>query len=407
MGKLHSWDLGTFRKGAHRRALFVLAMACAITSLFWLGANRVAAQTVDTSLAKARAKHLQRGINLSEWFAQVYEPKGYTKEHFESWNTVQDIALIKAMGFDHVRLSVNPQPMWKRNAADELPAEYLGYLDAAVKMILDQGLAVVIDIHPEGDFKERLSSDAMVEQLADFWRALAKHYSTWDTERLFFETLNEPEMRDHYRWNGIQAHLAAAIREGAPQQTILVEGARWADDDDLVLAEPLRDRNVIYNFHFYEPHLFTHQGATWGESWWHYLKSVPYPSTVENVDAAVASVPDDVHKLALRRYGAERWNAQRMEAEFAQVAAWGKKWNVPLTCNEFGVYRKTANPDDRARWLSDVRTALEKNGIGWTMWDYSGGFGVVVKKDGVATVDQITAKALGLTVSAAVNSSTH
>jgi endoglucanase len=107
-------------------------------------------------------------------------------------------------------------------------------------------------------------------------------------------------------------------------------------------------------------------------------------------------VPDDIHKLALRRYGAEHWNAARIDAEFAQVAAWGKKWDVPLICNEFGVYRRTANPEDRARWLTDVRTALEKNGMGWTMWDYSGGFGIVVKQNDVATVDEVTVKALGL-----------
>lgn len=114
------------------------------------------------------------------------------------------------------------------------------------------------------------------------------------------------------------------------------------------------------------------------------------------MDASVALVPDDVHKLALRRYGAERWDAKRIEAEFAQVAAWGKKWSVPLVCNEFGVYRKAANPEDRARWLSDVRTALERNGVGWTMWDYSGGFAVAVKKDGKAQVDEVMVKALGL-----------
>ena len=130
--ELQNWRIG--RKGAKGRALFVWVMMCvATTSLLTFGACVVGAQTADASLAKARAQHLQHGINLSEWFAQVYDPKGYTKEHFESWNTVQDIALIKAMGFDHVRLSVNPQPMWKRNAADELPAENLGYLDAAVK----------------------------------------------------------------------------------------------------------------------------------------------------------------------------------------------------------------------------------------------------------------------------------
>jgi len=64
------------------------------------------------SLAFARAERLKRGINASEWFAQVYDKRGYTAEHFQAWTTADDIALIKSMGFDHVRLSVNPQPMF-------------------------------------------------------------------------------------------------------------------------------------------------------------------------------------------------------------------------------------------------------------------------------------------------------
>jgi hypothetical protein len=39
---------------------------------------------------------------------------------------------------------------------------------------------------------------------------------------------------------------------------------------------------------------------------------------------------------------------------------------------------------------------LEKNGIGWTMWDYSGSFGVVTKKDGKTVVDDAVLKALAL-----------
>jgi hypothetical protein len=38
--------------------------------------------------------------------------------------------------------------------------------------------------------------------------------------------------------------------------------------------------------------------------------------------------------------------------------------------------------------------------MGWTMWDYSGGFGVVVKENGRATADAITVKALGLNMPA-------
>ena len=69
---------------------------------------------------------------------------------------------------------------------------------------------------------------------------------------------------------------------------------------------------------------------------------------------------------------------------------------MPLTCNEFGVYHRTATPQAREAWLRDVRTAVEKYGVGWTMWDYAGGFGVVLRQDGKTTVDEGTLQALGL-----------
>jgi len=216
----------------------------------------------SSSVPASRVAHLRHGINLSAWFAQVYDPKGYTKEHFDGWNTAADIALIKSAGFDHVRLSVNPQPMMEeqRHGGSE---EMLSSLDAAMKMILDAGLAVELDMHPDSDFKARLAKeDDFVERFADFWRTVAKRYASYDSERVFFEILNEPEMRDAYRWYGVETKLAAAIRQAAPANTILAPGAKWDDDDDMIFLEPLRDSNVIYVFHFYEPHIFTHQGAT-------------------------------------------------------------------------------------------------------------------------------------------------
>src|SRR5208283_3957572 len=169
------------------------------------------AATSKGSVVFARADKLKRGINASEWFAQVYDKRGYTLEHFQAWTTAEDIALIKSMGFDHVRLSVNPQPMFNEREPKKIPAEYLGYLDAAVKMILDHGLAVVIDLHPESDFKARLTKDdELVERFADFWRALAAHYSALnlDSDRVFLEVINEPEFTDRYRWMGVQTKLA-------------------------------------------------------------------------------------------------------------------------------------------------------------------------------------------------------
>jgi endoglucanase len=375
-----------------RKILFLFAVFASLTCF---------AQN-NSSLAQRRAAHLRHGINLSEWFAQVYDPKGYTKEHFESWTTTDDIELIKSMGFDHVRLSVNPAPMLRHNRGDELPPEYIGYLDAAVKMILDHGLAVIIDMHPESEFKSKLvEHDDFVEQFSDFWRAIARHYSSYDPEMVFFEVLNEPEFKDRYRWAGVQAKLANAIREGAPQHTIIAAGGNYSDVADLVAMAPLSDPNVIYNFHFYDPHTFTHQGATWGINYWHFEKKLAYPSNMENAEKVAATEPDAVNRLQILDYGLDHWDANRINVEIGQAAEWAKHWNVPLTCNEFGVYRKTSDPADRARWLHDVRTTLEHDGIGWNMWDFGGrdngrGFGVVNGENGHNTADEVTLQALGL-----------
>lgn len=368
-----------------------------ILCVFFLSISSSSFAQDNSSVAFRRAAHLKRGINLSEWFAQVYDPKGYTKEHFENWTTDQDIALIKSMGFDHVRLSVNPEPMMRHNQADQLPPEYLGYLDSAVKMILDQGLAVIIDMHPESDFKSRLvQHDDFVEQFSDFWRAIARHYSTYDPETVFFEVLNEPEFHDRYRWAGVQAKLAQAIREGAPQHTIIAAGANWSDIEDLLAMTPLADPNLIYNFHFYDPHTFTHQGATWGENYWHFESKLSYPASMDTAEKVAAAEPDAVNRLAILRYGLDHWDSNRIGIEIGQATDWAKHWNVPLTCNEFGVYRNYSEPQDRARWLHDVRAKLEKDGIGWNMWDYSGSFGVVNGKNGQHAPDETTVEALGL-----------
>ncbi|HET6177027.1 MAG TPA: glycoside hydrolase family 5 protein [Candidatus Sulfotelmatobacter sp.] len=369
-----------------------------LATLLFLSTASLAQTSPLSSVPGARLAHIRHGINLSEWFAQVYDPKGYTKEHFETWNTTSDIALIKQMGFDHVRLSVNPQPFMDDRHGDG--AEYFGYLDAAMKMILDTGLAVELDMHPDSDFKSRLAKDDdFVERFTEFWRTVAQRYSSWDADRVFFEILNEPEMHDAYRWYGIEAKVAAAIRRAAPTHTIIAAGAKWDDDDDMVFLEPLPDANVVYVFHFYEPHIFTHQGATWGAYYWHWLKGLHYPSSPENAAQVATLVPEARERLPVIRYGQDHWGASRIEAEINQAAAWARQRHVPLICNEFGVYRN-ADPADRTAWLKDVHTALERHNIGWTMWDYSGSFGVVTKRDGKPTPDDLTLRALGLNASA-------
>ncbi len=375
-------------------SILLLVSTGANASSLTVSLESISSQAVEPG--KARAARLRRGINLSHWFSQSRE---YSKAHLQKHTTAEDIALIRRMGFDHVRFPIEPAPLFNEADPTKLNTEYLGLLDDALNVILAQQLAVIVDIHPSDEFKVRLNKDdRQVEAFGKFWRALAAHLSTRDPESVFLEVINEPMVEDGYRWFGIQGKLIAAIRAGAPRHTIIAAGHRWSGPYELLFLEPYADRNIIYNFHFYEPFAFTHQGATWAGPNLPFYKEVPYPSTPEAVMKIMETVHDATARYNLLRYGEDRWNIARLDAEIGMIASWAGKHRVPLTCNEFGAFRRFARPTDRAAWIVDMRTVLEKHGVGWTMWDYAGGFAVVNKTKGLATPDAETLKALGLAV---------
>ncbi len=347
-----------------------------------------------SSLAFRRAEHLRRGINLSMWYAQSSD---YSAARLASYTNDADFKLIKSLGFDHVRVSIDPEPLIQDAQAGTLRPDAVARLDATVRQITDEGLNVVLDIHPEETWKNKLlKGEDGPAQFFAFWTSFAGHFASTDPEKVFFEVMNEPTLDDLYRWQGIQARAVARIRAVAPQHTILATSSMYSSVDTLLSLEPVRDENVIYTFHEYNPYWFTHQGASWGVQGWVYLRGVPYPSTPENIQRVLGQEPDERVRLFVQRYGYERWDATRLGMEIAAVADWAQRRGVPLYCGEFGVYRRYADPHARATWISDVRTALETKHIGWAMWDYQADFGLVTKGSGGTVVDQGVLHALGL-----------
>jgi endoglucanase len=367
----------------------------ALIALLFCNIDTAPAQQSNTTLAFARAQHLRRGINASIWFAQ--HPQDYSVERLRTFTTADDIALMAKLGFDHVRLSIDADPLveWQKSHAATTP--FLTELDRVVKTILDDHLSVIIDIHPESSYKAPLrQGTTSVQQFTSLWRTLAAHYAASDPEHTFFEIMNEPEQDDPYRWQGIESTVAAAIRQVASQQTIIAAGAHWSGLSDLLVLQPIQDANVIYTFHDYEPFPFTHQGATWTSLEVQPLRAIPYPSSPEDIAPRLDQEPDLASQFWLDQYGLSRWDAARIENTIEYAAKWSKLHNAPVYCGEFGVMREFAPPAMRAQWLHDMRVAFEKNNIGWAMWDYQTNFGIVAKKDGTTTPDEEIVKALGL-----------
>ena len=348
----------------------------------------------QSGVAFARAEHLRRGVNLSSFYAQT---RDLSQARIDAYMSPADMQALKAMGFDHVRLSINPALLIASPKTGALRPTAMAELDKTVQQLIDAGLNVILDIHAEEDWKAGLlHGDDGAASLFAFWEQFAGHYAQTDPERVFFEILNEPSMDDLYRWEGIQDRAAAAIRSVAPRHTIIATAAAWGHQDGLLALEPVRDDNVIYTFHDYDPMWFTHQGATWSTAAWAFLHGVPYPSTPENIQAVLGQEPEERNRLLLERYGFDRWGPERVEAEIAAAAKWGAERGVPLYCGEFGVFKDHSDPKMRVAWINDTRTSLERHHIGWAMWDYDGNFGLAAKTSDGIVVDQDVLRALGL-----------
>ena len=349
---------------------------------------------VGKSVAFERAEHLRRGVNLSSFYAQT---RDLSQARLDAYMSVADMQALKAMGFDHVRLSINPAFLIANAKTGTLRPGPMAQLDKTVQQLTDAGLNVILDIHAEEDWKAALlHGDDGAASLFAFWEQFAAHYAKSDPERVFFEILNEPSMDDLYRWEGIQDRAVAVIRSVAPRHTILATAAAWGHQDGLLAMEPVRDEDVIYTFHDYDPMWFTHQGATWSTAAWAFLHGVPYPSSPENIQAVLSEEPEARNRLLLERYGEDRWGAQRVDAEIDAAAQWGEEHGVPVYCGEFGAFKDHADPKMRAAWINDTRTALERHHVGWAMWDYDGNFGLATKGSDGIVFDPDVVRALGM-----------
>lgn len=349
-------------------------------------------------LAAARARRLRQGINLSHWFSQIYWPPGYVPAHFDTYIRTADIALIRDMGFDHVRLAINCEPILAASGSDGgLPSGYIGRIQERIHEIHDHGLSVIVDIHPEDTFKKSLADDdEAVASFTRFWEHLAAALIRFDPERTFFEILNEPCIHDTARWNRIQNAVAAAIRRVAPEHTLILSGDQWSQLPELLKLAPPDDRNLIANFHLYDPTAFTHQGASWSPPWAMFTKGLTYPADPKFVAEFLTGVTDADARRQLAEYVEADWNAQAYRRFLQPAVEWGRAHGLCLTCNEFGVYKTFSPRASRLAWLRDVSAALSASGIGWTMWDYAGDFAVVVAQEGRRVPDIDVVSALGL-----------
>ena len=286
-----------------------------------------------------------RGVNLGGWLSQC----DYSAERLDGFIKEEDFAQIAAWGFDHVRLPVDYNVIQRPDGT--MIEEGLQRIDRAVAWAEAQDLRLVLDLHKTQGFSfdagENESgffeNEKYQELFYAVWDCFAARYGT-KPERMMFDLLNEvTEERYLPAWKRISREAVRHIRRQAPETLILLGSYRWNSAQTLPELDAPYDERVIYSFHFYEPHDFTHQGAYW---------EAPYRDISERFSYAESG--------ACEAY---------FESFLAPALEKAEKERAELYCGEYGVI-DIVPPLEAVRWFRDLHAVFERHGIARCLWSY-------------------------------------
>ncbi|MFA5973779.1 MAG: cellulase family glycosylhydrolase [Lentimicrobiaceae bacterium] len=311
-----------------------------------------------------------RGVNLTGWF----QASNAKKIQFRKF-TKKDFIEIKSLGCDVIRLPINLHGM-TAGAPDYIIDPLLfSFLDSAVNWAEELQLYLLIDNH-SFDPSSNTSPDIGLT-LNKVWPQLASHYKD-RSNYIIYEVLNEPHGITNQLWGSIQQQAIDAIRSKDTKHTIIVGPSGFNSYNDLAQMPVYSDQNLIYTFHFYDPFMFTHQGASWNTPSMVSLSGVPFPYN----PATMPSCPPDL----VGSWVAQALNNYPVDGTVAKVKSlidiavnFKNAHNVNIFCGEFGVYIPNSDTADRVFWYKTVKDYLEEKSIPWTTWDYKGSFGLFEK----------------------------
>ncbi|HTJ53281.1 MAG TPA: cellulase family glycosylhydrolase [Cyclobacteriaceae bacterium] len=350
-----------------------------------------AVSLISLNQATAQAP-FTKGVNLTNWF-QASSPRQiqftkYTKKDFEN---------IKSLGADVVRLPINLHSMTSGEPDYTLDTLFLEFLDQAVDWCEELQIHLILDNHT---FDPSANTDPAIKStLLKVWPQMAKHYKD-RSDYVLYEVLNEPHGIDNNVWAGIQQAVIDTIRTVDTKHFIVVGPANFNSYTLLSDLPVYTDTKLIYTFHFYDPFVFTHQGATWVDPSMETLAGVPFPYKASSMPATPTILKGTWVEDALNNYSVDG-TVSKVKSLIDIAVNFKNSRSVPVYCGEFGVYIPNSNNADRVAWYQAVRQYFEEKNIPWTTWDYQGGFGLFTKNSDELfdyNVNTALVQALGMTV---------
>lgn len=292
-----------------------------------------------------------RGFNLLEMFTVASDA---------NWRE-DDFRWIAEFGFDFVRLPMTYTQWIEGDDVWKITEAGLAKVDRAIELGRKHGLHVCLNFHrapgysvnrerqePFSLWKDQEARDCFCLH----WATFAKRYRGISSSQLSFNLVNEPgaigadmSREDHER---VVRAAVAAIRKEDPERLIIADGLGWAN----ITCPELKDLGIAQSCRAYVPSGVSHYKASWvgGENW-------PEPVWPDHVE-----------------WG-KTWNRAALEEHYRPWIELARE-GVGVHCGEGGAFSYTPHKVVLA-WLRDVLDILTRAGIGYALWNFRGGFGIL------------------------------
>lgn len=197
---------------------------------------------------------------------------------------------LAAMGFNSVRFYIN----YGLFEDDENPYVYkesgFRWLDDNISWAKQNGIRIVINMHyPQGGYQsqgegtELWQNEENRKRLVALWKEIARRYKD-EPFIIGYGILNEPVVPapdpniGTRKWALLMQDTINAIREVDKAHIIFLENILAFQDekgikidwnsknDENNFALAANNDNIVYEFHFYSPFTFTHQGFDWADT---------------------------------------------------------------------------------------------------------------------------------------------
>jgi len=211
-----------------------------------------------------------------------------------------------------------------------------------------------------------------IDRISWMWKQIQRYFSGTGYENLYFEIYNEPTLSS-YQWKETITTIVHYLRFEDANRIYIIGGTNYNNIDQLKEMGKISDNKLFYTIHFYEPYIFTHQGAEWTGNK-SFITNIPYPYQKNLMPELLPELKGTSTEMDYNKYAVEGTDTFIKE-RFSGITQFCNINNMPLICTEAGVI-SLAEQQYRENYLTDITSVMNENGIQCVLWDYNDKFSI-------------------------------